>query len=98
MLGVERRVLQLLAHGARAGEQRLPRLGARGSGQRGGSRAEVDDGRHGLVDLVLHAGQRQHVEHALAPAHDVDQLLAVAQHDLVLPLITRLAEAMSSPT
>ena len=34
------------------------------------------------VDVVLDAGQRQHVEHALALAQHVDQLVAVAQHHL----------------
>ena len=34
------------------------------------------------VDVVLDAGQRQHVEHALAHPEHVDQLVAVAQHDL----------------
>ena len=64
---VERRALE--AHIARRGE---PVLGAGAVGER-----------HELgVDVVLDAGQRQHVEHALAPAQHVDQLVAVAQHDL----------------
>ena len=50
---------------------------------RGASACVVAE-RHELgVDVVLDAGQRQHVEHALAPAQHVDELVAVAQHDLV---------------
>ena len=52
-------------------------------GEPGGSPAASLGERNQLgVDVMLHAGQRQHVEHALAPAQDVDQLVAVAQHDL----------------
>ena len=62
---VERAVLELAHHMAR----RRRCVGRR--------IVELDDGR---VEVVLDAADGQHVEHALAAAaHDVDQLLAVAQ-------------------
>ena len=35
------------------------------------------------VDFVLHAGQREHVEHSLAALEDVDQFVAVGEDDRV---------------
>ena len=74
---VERRAAQFVAHGL------SDRDGGPGCRDRRGLRAAARAQLDGPVDLGLHAGQGQHVEHALAAPQHVDQFLAGAQHDLV---------------
>ena len=76
MLRVERRELHVAIDSDRAtiGPEHTT-FGGVAVGQR---RVEIDDP---SVDLILHLGEGQQVEHALSATHDVDQFVALAEND-----------------